>query len=89
MTDLINSLFEAFAALAILNHARIGIKNKNVGGVSISSTAFFTAWGIWNVWYYPSIEQYYSFCAGMAVLLANFVWLTVLYRFTPKDHTND
>ena len=43
MMDLINSLFELFASFFVLNNCRVLYKQKEVKGVSIISTAFFTS----------------------------------------------
>lgn len=38
-------------------------------------TAFFTAWGFWNLHYYPSLEQWFSFYAGIVLVLGNLCWV--------------
>ena len=37
--------------------------------------AFFTAWGIWNLVYYPAIGQWYSFAAGIVLAAGNLAWV--------------
>lgn len=84
--DLINSLFELLSSLAIVNHIRILIKDKNVKGVSIVSTIFFTLWGFWNIFYYPSIGQTLSSLAGVLVCLANAVWVFLMIRYRKQQN---
>lgn len=82
--DLINSLFELFASLFILNHCRVLYKQKDVKGVSILSTIFFTSWGLWNIFYYPSLGQTLSFYAGIGVFLANMLWVSMMVYYSRK-----
>lgn len=80
--DLINGLFEAFAGLFVLNHCRVLYAHKEARGVSLASIVFFTLWGIWNLYYYPALNQPLSFYGGLFVVAANalYVWMMVTYR---------
>lgn len=79
--DLINGLFEALAGLFVLNHCRVLLRDRAVAGVSIASTAFFTLWGLWNLWFYPQLGQFWSMVGGVFVVLANTVYVALLVRF--------
>lgn len=79
--DLINGLFELAGAVLIFNHARVLLKDKMVRGVSVLSTAVFTAWGFWNLYYYPSLGQWWSFAGGVAIVVANSVWLSLMWKY--------
>lgn len=79
LADYVNAAFEACASLAILNHARAVWVSKQARGVSMVSTCFFTAWGFWNVYYYPHLGQRFSFYAGIAVLFAQGAWLGIIW----------
>jgi hypothetical protein len=80
--DFFNGCFEFGAAVAILNHCRVLYMHKQVRGVSTVSTVFFTAWGVFNVIYYPSLQQWWSFYGGLCVVSANLLWVGMqcLYR---------
>lgn len=80
--DLINGGFEAFASVMVLNHCRVLAAEKIVRGVSVVSVTFFMLWGVWNLYYYPGLEQTWSFYGGVLVVLANLfhVSLLLLYR---------
>lgn len=80
-SDQINAIFEGFAALFILNHCRILYRDKSVKGVSLASTVFFFAWGIWNIRYYPSLGQIDSFRAGCLVAIANAIWIALMIYY--------
>jgi uncharacterized membrane protein YfcA len=73
--DLINGLFEFIGGLSVLNNCRILFRDKQVKGVSIFSTVFFTSWGFFNLWYYPSLDQWMSFAGGLIICVANALWI--------------
>jgi hypothetical protein len=86
--DLINGAFEAFgAAMLALNVKRLW-RDRVIAGVHWAPTIFFTAWGAWNLYYYPSLNQWASFAGGCAIVTMNAAWLGSLYiiaRRTPAQ----
>lgn len=80
--DQINGLFEGSAALFVLRNIRVLYKDKRVCGVSIISTGFFTAWGFWNLFYYPQLNQYWSWVGGIAIVVMNMVWIGQMVYYT-------
>lgn len=84
MNDIINGLFELLAGVMILNHCRAVIRDKAVAGVSIISTIFFSLWGVWNLHYYPSLDQWWSFAGGLLIVAANFLWVSLLIKYRTK-----
>lgn len=79
--DQINSLFELIGSVfLILNIKRIK-KDKQVRGVSYVPIAFYTLWGLWNLYYYPSLEQWYSVSAGALLTTINVWWLSLYYKY--------
>ena len=84
IADLINGSFELLAGVAVLNHCRVVYNDKQVKGMSLLSTVFFTLWGAWNLYYYPSLGQWLSFYGGWAVFSANILWvgLCIYYKRT-------
>jgi len=89
--DLINGLFELLGAVAILGHVRRVFKDKAVAGVAIWSTVFFASWGMWNLYYYPHLEQWASLAGGIAIVLGNFLWIAGLVYYTrhPKGKVKE
>lgn len=82
--DLINGAFElAGGALCWLNVQKI-LKDKCVIGVYWPIQAFFTAWGVWNLFYYPLLGQWASFVGGVFLVIGNTVWV-VLAAYYAKD----
>lgn len=83
--DFINGSFEAFASLFILRHCWVLYQDKLVRGVSVLATAFFFVWGLWNILYYPSLEQTFSFYVGIFVCLANFLWIGLILYYRKQE----
>ena len=79
--DIVNAMFEIGGGFAICDHIRQLLKDKSIAGVSISATVFFTTWGFWNLYYYPALDQWLSFSATMFIASANFVWLSLMYKY--------
>lgn len=86
--DLINAVFELGGSITIWLHTRKIIQDRGHAGVSVWSVAFMILWGVWNLWYYPSLNQWLSFFAGCSICLANVVWLGFLIYYG-KIHTNE
>jgi hypothetical protein len=82
MSDLVNGLFELLGALFVLNNCRAVLRDRAVKGVSILSTAFFTAWGFWNLYFYPHLGQWWSFIGGAVLVAANVAYVALLMRFS-------
>lgn len=79
--DTVNALFELFASVAIFDHCRVLLRDKKVHGVSLLATIFFTAWGFWNIYYYPSLGQNLSFYCGILVVMANIAWVSLIIKY--------
>lgn len=79
--DLLNSLFECSGSLFVLSHIRVVLKDKCVSGVSIPAVAYFLAWGIWNLFYYPHLGQSLSFYGALLLVIANTVYMSLLIYY--------
>jgi hypothetical protein len=80
--DLVNALFEAAGGLFMPLSIRKLYSEKLVRGVSWIAVAFFTIWGLWNVFYYPHLEQYLSFVAGLWLCGVTLIYLTMLIYYS-------
>lgn len=80
--DLINGGFELVGAVMVWLSVLALYRQKEVRGVFWPSWAFFAAWGMWNLHYYPSLEQMVSFYAGLLLVSGNVAWvvLALYYR---------
>jgi uncharacterized membrane protein YfcA len=80
--DLVNALFETIGALFIILSVLRLSQDKMVRGISILHVTFFWLWGVWNVFYYPYLDQTLSFVGAILVLAANSLWTGMLIYYT-------
>jgi len=84
--DAINALFQVLGAFIVLLNVYRVYRDKIVRGVDWRVTAFFVAWGLWNMYYWPHLGQWLSFWAGVAMTLSNLVYLgLMLFYITTED----
>ena len=86
--DVINSLFEAFGAIALCFSIIKVLKDKKVRGISWVQVAFFSTWGLWNIHYYSNLNQWFSFSAGIILCVANLIYTFLLIYYTVKEKNN-
>lgn len=79
--DLINGLFEVFGSVAVTFSCLRLLKDKQVKGLSLVTTVFFTSWGFWNLFYYPHMGQTLSTIAAGAVCAANTWWCILILKY--------
>ncbi len=82
--DVVNALFEFSGTGFIGVSVRRASKEKAVAGVSWISPAFFFVWGLWNLFYYPSLGQWWSFAGGVCLSTANAVWIGQLLYYSSR-----
>lgn len=82
--DLINACFElATGILLFLNSWKL-YKDKVVKGVHILPLMLITAWGFWNLYYYPHLDQWFSFWGGVVLVIANVLWFGLIIYYKLK-----
>jgi len=81
VNDLINASFELLASMFALLNVRRMLIDKKSHGVSKVATTFFVAWGVWNLYYYPSLGQWASFAGGVSMTTVNAVWLFLMWKY--------
>ena len=79
--DIINALFEFCGSIAVWQNVATLLREKKVRGVSLVSMSFFTAWGFWNIWYYPSLGQVWSAYMAAFLCLGNLTWVALAIRW--------
>lgn len=82
--DFINGMFESIGGGLVLTNCLRLYRDKEIKGVSIFPTAFFSVWGIWNLYYYPNLKQWLSFTGGLLVTLANVIWVCMAIYYIRK-----
>ena len=83
--DNINSSFEFFGGLFIMLSIIKLYKDKKVRGVSFIHVGYFAMWGYWNIYYYPHLNQWFSFVGGLIVTLINTFWLGQIIYYLRKE----
>lgn len=86
--DLINGLFELTAGLFCIINIFILIRDKTIKGISWIPTFFYSAWGGWNLYFYPSLGQTLSFMGGIVIFVVNIIWLSLLFYYKYKKKEN-
>jgi hypothetical protein len=79
--DKINGLFEAVGAILLLLNCRQIYVDKELKGMSVVPFLFYTSWGFWNLYFYPSVEAYWSFAGGFFVVLVNAVYCGMIFYY--------
>lgn len=83
--DLINGSYELFGGVFILLSIIKLFRDKHVRGVSVWHAAYFTSWGIWNLYYYPHLNQWASFVGGIGVVATNGVWVLLMIYYVHRE----
>lgn len=73
--DHINGAIEFVGAIFTWRNVLQLRRDREVKGVWWPATAFWAAWGLWNLYYYPTLGQWVSFSAGCFLVAGNAVWL--------------
>lgn len=81
IADLINGSFELGGGILCWLNVKRLLKDRRVEGVDWRVSAFFSAWGFWNLFYYPSLHQWASFFGGVALVIANTTWVALALWF--------
>ena len=84
--DLVNGLFELLGAAVLWANVVRVRKDKHVKGMNPWTTVFFSAWGFWNLYYYPSLDQWLSFYGGIAIVAVNTIWLGHVVYYYYRQH---
>jgi hypothetical protein len=83
--DVVNGLFEAGGAVVACMNVFKLLEEKTTRGVYWPATAFFSAWGTWNLYYYPALDQWRSFYGGLLLVMCNYTWVLLVLYFKWTD----
>ena len=87
--DLINGLFELFGGILMFGNCYKIWSDKQVRGSSVYIAFFFTSWGYWNLYYYPSLNQWLSFFGGVLIVIGNTIWVSFAVYYSQKELKED
>jgi len=83
--DMVNSLVELGGAWFTWRNAWQLFKDKSLSGVYWPTNLFFTLFGVWNLYYYTSIAQPYSFYAAILLTMGNATWVAMAINLRFKQ----
>ncbi len=75
--DQCNATFECGGSLIVIASVVRLYFDRVVLGINWLQPVFFTMWGIWNLYYYPYLDQWYSFVGGVLLTTANVSWIAL------------
>ena len=79
--DHINALFIfCGAGFLFLNVLKI-YKDKCLKGYNWLATIFFSSLGIWNLFFFSHLEQWWSFAGTIAIVTVNTFWLGQIFYY--------
>lgn len=84
--DLVNGFFELGAGLLCWFNVRKILADKKIHGVYWPVQAFFAAWGWWNLYYYPTLNQWFSFAGGIILVAGNTIWVLLAVKYSRLTH---
>lgn len=77
-----NALFEfGMAGLLALNIRQI-LRDKRVQGVNLWTEGFFALWAVWNLIYYPHLDQWWSVAGAACMFVAKATWVVLAIRYS-------
>lgn len=79
--DVVNGAFELAGAIVIGRQCFHVLRDREVAGVRWTLPGFFWLWGLWNLFYYPSLQQPWSFAGACLVFLTHSCYAILLWRF--------
>lgn len=78
--DQINGAFEVFGGFTSWANVLLYLRDRKVAGVYWPATFFYVTWGVWNLFYYPSLDQIWSFWGGLFLTLGSTTWLALVVK---------
>jgi len=83
MIDIINSLFQIGVIIFSANNCLAVFMHRSSAGVSPVSAIFFNVFGLWNSFFFASLDQTMSFLVSISMLMINAVYLYLVFRYRP------
>lgn len=83
--DLINATFEIVGALLTWMNVRQVARDKGHMGIYLPAIGTFALWGVWNLFYYYHLAQFWSWLATFVMVAANFSWVGLMLYYGRKE----
>lgn len=85
VADNVNGLLELGGALLMFANVAAIRRDKELKGVVWYPMLFFTFWSLWNLYFYPSLDQWASFAGALLMAVANGLWLGHVWYYQKRD----
>lgn len=82
LNDIINGYFELTGEVFTWRNAWQLFQDREIKGVYWPMTGGFAAWGLWNLYYYPSLGQWWSVAGAVVLVIGNIAWIIMAWRYT-------
>lgn len=79
--DLLNGLFELGGSIFLWMTVWKMYRDKMLRGYYWPASVWFATWGYWNLFYYPHLDQWFSFAGGCSIVSANTVWIWQIWHY--------
>lgn len=83
--DLINGAFELTGGFVCLLDVKRLLRDRRIEGVDRRVRGFFLSWGVWNLFYYPTFQQWASLAGGVTLAAVNGVWVFLALKVTREQ----
>ena len=83
--DAINGTLETLGGLFVISNIFRLARDKMVRGVHWLCPTYFTIWSFWYLFYYPHLDQWFSFYGGAFLAVTNAVWLSMFFYYRKKE----
>ena len=83
--DQINGMFEFVGSGFIWYNVYTLYKDQEIKGVYWPAIIFFILWSIWNLIYYPNLDQYWSFAGSISLIIADIAWLSLAILYSRRN----
>lgn len=82
--DSVNGIFEFSGGVFLWANCYRLWKDKQVKGVSVMVSLFWSSWSMWNLYYYPHLGQWASFAGAANIAVPNMVWAIMAMHYSKK-----
>jgi hypothetical protein len=84
--DIVNACFELGGGLVNWTNVTALYRDKQVRGINWMSVLVFSLWGYFQLYYYPSLGQWFSLTCSLAITSANTTWLFLVIYYMRKNN---
>ncbi len=88
IADTVNGLFEILGGFFVFLSIRTLIRDKELKGYNPATIGFFTAWGFWNLYFYPAVGATLSFLGGIVICLTNIVFIFLIFYYKWRNNND-